>query len=57
MTDCSSYDDQRLPTFAQLAHQAWILVAATRRRPAGFVRAADLPAMDRYKFLRQADEE
>jgi hypothetical protein len=57
VTDCSSYDDQRMPTYAQLAHQAWILVSATRRRPAGFVRAAELPAMERYKFLRQVDEE
>jgi len=57
VTDCSSYDDQRLPTYAQLAHQAWILAPATRRRPAGFVRAADLPAVERYKFLRQLDEE
>ena len=57
VTECSSYDDQRVPTYAQLAHQAWILAPASRRRPAGFVRAADLPAVERYKFLRQIDEE
>ena len=57
VTDCSSYDDRRLPTYAQLAHQAWILAPATRRRPAGFVRAADLPAAERYKFLHEHDEE
>ena len=57
VTECSSYDDQRLPTYAQLAHQAWILAPATRRRPAGFVRATDLPEMERYKFLREMDEE
>ena len=57
VTDCSSYDDRRLPTYAQLAHQAWILAPATRRRPAGFVRAANLPAAERYKFLHEHDEE
>ena len=57
VADCSSYDDRRIPTYAQLAHQAWILAPATRRRPAGFVRAADLPAAERYKFLRELEEE
>lgn len=57
VTDCSSYDDQRLPTYSQLAHQAWILTPATRRRPAGFVRAADLPPTQQYEFLRRMDDE
>ena len=48
----------RIPTYGQLTHQAWILAPATRRRPAGgSVRPADLPAVERYRFMREIDEE
>jgi hypothetical protein len=42
VTQCSTYDDERLPSYFELMNQAWILMPASRRRPSGFVRATDL---------------
>jgi hypothetical protein len=42
VTECSAYIDARLPTYAQLLEQAWILKPASGRRLAGFVRSSDL---------------
>jgi hypothetical protein len=42
VTECSAYLDARLPTYAQLLEQAWILKAPNGRRSAGFVRGSDL---------------
>jgi hypothetical protein len=42
VTECSAYIDARLPTYAQLLEQAWILKPTSGRRPAGFVRSSDL---------------
>ena len=42
VTSCSSYDDERLPSFMELMEQAWILQPGSKRRPAGFIRASDL---------------
>ena len=42
VTECSAYVDSRLPTYAQLVEQAWILRPTSGRRPAGFVRSSDL---------------
>jgi hypothetical protein len=42
VTDCSAYLDARLPTYAQLVEQAWILKPSSGRRPAGFVRSSEL---------------
>ena len=42
VTSCSDYSDQNLPTYFDLLQQAWILQPASRKRPAGFVRASDL---------------
>ena len=42
VTECSAYLDARLPTYAQLLEQAWILKPTSGRRPAGFVRSSDL---------------
>ena len=42
VTSCSDYSDQTLPTYFDLLQQAWILQPASRKRPAGFVRASDL---------------
>src|SRR5262245_62898020 len=42
VTACSSYDDVRQPTYMELMEQAWILQPASRKRPAGFVRASDM---------------
>lgn len=42
VTECSAYLDARLPTYAQLLEQAWILRPTSGRRPAGFVRSSDL---------------
>jgi hypothetical protein len=42
VTECSAYVDARLPTYAQLLEQAWILKPTSGRRLAGFVRSSDL---------------
>jgi hypothetical protein len=42
VTSCSDYQDSRLPSYAQLMEQAWILQPGSKRRAAGFIRAADL---------------
>lgn len=42
VTSCTSYTDEREPSYHELVEQAWILRPATKRREAGFVRAADL---------------
>jgi hypothetical protein len=42
VTECTAYLDARLPTYAQLLEQAWILKPDKGRRYAGFVRSSDL---------------
>ena len=42
VSECTAYIDARLPTYAQLLEQAWILKSPKGRRAAGFVRSADL---------------
>lgn len=42
VTECSAYMDARLPSYAQLLEQAWILRPGKGRRPAGFVRSHEL---------------
>ena len=42
VTQCTAYLDRREPSYQELHEQAWILRPASKRRPAGFVRAADL---------------
>jgi hypothetical protein len=42
VTECTAYMDARLPTYAQLLEQAWILKPDKGRRCAGFVRSSDL---------------
>jgi hypothetical protein len=42
VTSCSAYADRRLPSYADMVQTAWILTPHSKRRPAGFVRSADL---------------
>ena len=42
VSSCSSYSDQRLPTYMELLEDAWVLQPGTKRRPAGFVRGSEL---------------
>jgi hypothetical protein len=42
VTSCSTYCDTRTPSYVQMLQSAWILKPRTRKRPAGFIRAADL---------------
>jgi hypothetical protein len=46
VTSCTSYCDARLPSYAQMMEEAWILQPGSKRKPAGFVRASDLPDED-----------
>jgi hypothetical protein len=56
VTSCSDYDDDREPSYCELVEKAWILTPGSRRRPAGFVRAADLGDDERYRFLSASRE-
>jgi hypothetical protein len=51
VTYCTSYCDARLPSYAQMMEEAWILQPASKRKPAGFIRAADLPEEDISNLL------
>ena len=42
VTFCSSYSDVRQPSYMEMLQDAWILQPASKKRPAGFVRASDL---------------
>ena len=42
VTFCSSYSDARQPSYLQMVQVAWILQPGSRKRPAGFIRSADL---------------
>ena len=59
VTSCSDYSDQSVPTYVDMMHQAWILQPASRKRPAGFVRASDLRDEEFAQYmsdLRKHDE-
>jgi hypothetical protein len=59
VTSCSDYADHSVPGYFELLQQAWILQPASRKRPAGFVRASDLrdEEFSRYmEDLRKHDE-
>ena len=47
---CTEYIDQREPSYQELHKQAWILRPATKRRPAGGVRAAELRDAELRRF-------
>jgi hypothetical protein len=43
VTHCSAYSDARHPSYLQMLEHAWILRPGSKKRPAGFIRGADLP--------------
>lgn len=43
VTSCTEYLDAREPSYHELLERAWILKPGSSRRPAGFVRADELP--------------
>ncbi len=53
VTSCSSYQDQRVPSYWELMQQAWILQPESRRKPAGFVRASDLRDQDFGRYMSE----
>jgi hypothetical protein len=58
VTSCTEYSDNREPTYHELFEKAWILRPQTKRRPAGFIRSADLtPAEARRVYAGVEDEE
>jgi len=57
VTSCSSYDDDRVPSYFELMQQAWILQPASSKRGAGFVRASDLRDRDFAAYLAALDDE
>jgi len=42
VTFCSAYSDARRPSYLQMMEHAWILQPGSKKRPAGFIRGADL---------------
>ena len=42
VTFCSAYSDARHPSYLQMLEHAWILQPGSKKRPAGFIRGADL---------------
>jgi hypothetical protein len=53
---CSEYIDAREPSYAELVEQAWVLTPASRRRPAGFVRASDLKGDEAARIFSDPTE-
>jgi hypothetical protein len=51
VTSCSDYADARQPTYLELLEKAWILTPASKRRPAGFVRASELQEEERARLM------
>jgi hypothetical protein len=51
VTSCSEYTDCNVPSYLELLQQAWILQPASRKRPAGFVRASDLRDDELARFM------
>jgi hypothetical protein len=49
---CSDYDDAKQPTYGELMEKAWVLAPGSRRRPAGFVKGAELHEEERLQFFR-----
>lgn len=56
VTTCSDYVDANTPSYAELLEKAWILTPASRRRAAGFIRAADLEEHEHFRLLRTLDD-
>jgi hypothetical protein len=56
VSECTAYVDSRLPTYAQLLEQAWILKSPKGRRSAGFVRSSDLRDEELQEVLMELRE-
>lgn len=57
VTTCSSYTDSRLPAYEDLVRSAWILTPHSKRRPAGFVRSADLNGEELARIMMEREED
>jgi hypothetical protein len=56
VTSCTAYLDADLPTYSELFDKAWILKPHDGKRPAGFVRASDLPFEERVRLATNIEE-
>jgi len=56
VTSCTAYVDATLPSYSELFEKAWILKPHDGRRPAGFVRASDLPFEERVRLATDMEE-
>jgi hypothetical protein len=56
VTACTSYVDDRAPSYQELAAKAWILRPASKRQPAGFVRATDLKDAELDALLMEPND-
>jgi hypothetical protein len=56
VTSCTDHLDASGPSYHELLEKAWILRPASKRRPAGFIRAADLEPDEAMALLRDRSE-
>ena len=56
VTSCSAYTDARLPSFSQMAEQAWVLRRGTKSRQAGFIRTRDLRVEEMADLMSEITE-
>ena len=52
VTECSAHMDAALPSYPELLESAWILRPRDGKRAAGFVRASDLSAKERFELMK-----
>jgi hypothetical protein len=57
VTSCSSYADSRLPSYADMVQNAWVLNPGSKRRPAGFVRGSDLKPEEFAELVMAHDDD
>lgn len=52
VTECSAHLDAALPSYPELIEKAWILRPRDGKRAAGFVRASELSAKERFELMK-----
>ena len=57
VTECTDYIDAREPSFHELFEKAWVLRPATKRRPAGFVRGAELTERETRRMFDDSNDD
>jgi hypothetical protein len=56
VASCTGYVDAELPSYSELFEKAWILKPRDGKRPAGFVRANELPFEERVNLAKEIED-